>query len=154
MAKMTPKLPEELLKKLSRLGTKTDEICEHALKAGAEIAEDAVATNLSGVVGVGTKVKSRSTGELQAALGISPVLQGKDGNLNIKVGFDEPRSSQPSPKGKRSYNEVTNAMIANVLEYGKHGQPAKPFLAPAKRKSRKAVVEKMKDVLEKEMNGA
>ncbi len=45
----------------------------------------------------------------------------REGNHNIKVGFAEPRSGGGS-----------NAKLANILEYGKHGQPAKPFLKPAK----------------------
>ena len=52
---------------------------------------------------------------------------------------------------KRSYKERTNAMIANVLEYGKHGQPAKPFLKPAKSASKNACIEAMKAKLESEM---
>jgi hypothetical protein len=34
-------------------------------------------------------------------------------------------------------------MVASVLEYGKHGQPPKPFLKPAKTASRKACVDAM-----------
>jgi hypothetical protein len=42
-------------------------------------------------------------------------------------------------------------MIAGVLEYGKSGQPPKPFLKPAKSASRKACIETMKQKLEKEV---
>lgn len=141
MAKVTGKLPDELVAKLTRLGSKTDEVCEKALKAGAEIVERAVASNLSAVIGKDTKYDSRSTGELQKALGVSPVKLDDKGEYNIKIGFDEPRSDGGS-----------NAMIANVLEYGKHGQPPKPFLKPAKNKSAKAATAKMAEVLESEMN--
>ena len=34
-------------------------------------------------------------------------------------------------------------MVAGVLEYGKHGQPPKPFLKPAKTASKKACVDAM-----------
>ena len=100
--------------------------CEKALKAGAEIVEEAVASNLAAVIGSGTKYDSRSTGELQEALGVTPVKLNKNGEYNIKIGFDEPRSDGKS-----------NAMLANVIEFGKHGQPPKPFLKPAKNKSGK-----------------
>ncbi len=143
MATMKAKLPDELVAKLTRLGNKTDEVCEKALKAGAEIVEEAVASNLAAVIGSGTKYDSRSTGELQEALGVTPVKLNKNGEYNIKIGFDEPRSDGTS-----------NAMLANVIEFGKHGQPPKPFLKPAKNKSAKAATAKMAEVLESEMDKA
>lgn len=119
MAKCTVELPDEFLVKLSRLGKRSDEIAEKALQAGGEVMLDKVRENLASVVGQGEN--SRSTGELQASLGLTPVLVDRDGNSNIKVGFAEPRSDGDS-----------NAKIANILEYGRHGQPARPFLKPAK----------------------
>ena len=141
MAKMTAKMPDALIAKLTRLGNKTDEVCEKALKAGAEVAEKAVSSNLSAVIGKGTKQKSRSTGQLQKALGISPVKLNNKGELDIKVGFAEPRSDGES-----------NAKIANILEYGRPGQPPKPFLKPAKSKARRQIMAAMKETLESEMN--
>jgi HK97 gp10 family phage protein len=152
MATMKAKLPDELVAKLTRLGNKTDEVCEKALKAGAEIVERAVASNLSAVIGKDTKVASRGTGELKSSLGVTPVSLDDKGEYNIKIGFNEPRRVQTAAKGKRSYKVATNAMIANVLEYGKHGQPPKPFLKQAKNKSEKAATAKMAEVLESEMS--
>lgn len=151
LAKAEMKLPDEFLIKLSRLGDRADEICEKVLEAGAEVVEKNVRSNLRTVIGSGVKAPSRSTGELLSALGVSPVLQGKDGTLNIKIGFSEPRRVQTAAKGKRSYKESTNAMIANVLEYGRHGQPAKPFLKPAKTRSKKACLSAMEQAFEEEV---
>lgn len=137
MAKIDVKMPEEFLLKLSRLGNKTDEICEKALEAGGEVVLKKVKENLSSVIGSGTRYESRSTGELEQSLGLSPVKQDRDGNHNIKIGFSEPRSDGGS-----------NAKIANIIEYGKHGQPAKPFLKPAKSASRKACISAMQQTLE------
>jgi len=86
------------------------------------------------------KEESRSTGELVSALGVSSAKQDRDGNFNVKVGFSEPR-----PDGK------SNAMIAGVLEYGKSGQPPKPFLKPAKSASKNACINAMISALEKEV---
>lgn len=134
MAKCTCKLPDELLKKLSRLGSKMDDVSETVLETGGEIVLDKVRNNLQGVL------SGESTGELLGSLGLSKVLLGKDGNHNIKVGFEEPRSDGKS-----------NAMIANIIEYGKHGQPAKPFLKPAKSQSKKACIDAMTQKLEEEI---
>ena len=140
MAKATFKMPEDFLMKLSRLGEKTDEIIPHVLKAGGEVVEAKVKSNLQSIVGNGTKEDSRSTGELVSALGVSSARQDRDGNFNVKVGFSEPRGDSKS-----------NAMVAGVLEYGKHGQPPKPFLKPAKTASKKACVDAMIATFEKEV---
>jgi len=140
VAKATMKMPDDFLMKLSKLGDKTDEIISNVLEAGGEVVLDKVKTNLSGVIGSETKEKSRSTGELVSSLGLSPTKLDKNGNFNIKVGFNEPRN-----------DSYANAKIANILEYGKSGQPPKPFLKPAKSASRKACIETMKSELEKEI---
>ena len=151
MAKATYKLPEDFLLKVSKLADKTDEIVPRVLQAGGEVVEKKVRSNLQAVIGSGIKEESRSTGELVGALGVSPAMLDRDGNFNVKVGFDEPRRQQNAAVRKRSYKERTNAMIANVLEYGKHGQPAKPFLKPAKSTSKNACIDAMKAKLESEM---
>ena len=127
--------------KLSRLGEKTDKIIPRVLKAGGEVVEAKVKSNLQSVIGNGTKEDSRSTGELVSALGVSSARQDRDGNFNVKVGFSEPRRDNKS-----------NAMVAGVLEYGKHGQPPKPFLKPAKTASKKACVDAMIATFEEEVN--
>jgi hypothetical protein len=77
---------------------------------------------------------------LVSALGISPARVDNKGNHDVKIGFAEPRS-----------NGGSNARIANVIEYGKSGQPAKPFLAPAKSATRKQCTEAMIQQLESEL---
>ena len=133
------KLPEEFLTKLSRLGGDMDSVAKKVLEAGGEVVLDKVRGNLEAVIGSGTKYESRSTGELVQSLGLSPVKLNREGNHDIKIGFSEPRS-----------DGVSNAKIANILEYGKHGQPAKPFLKPAKTASKAACIRKMEEVLEEE----
>ena len=64
----------------------------------------------------------------------------KGGNHDIKVGFAEPRSDGGS-----------NAKLANIIEYGKHGQPAKPFLKPAKTASRQECIDAMTKALDEEV---
>jgi len=133
-------LPDDFLEKIAKLGDQTDSIVSRVLDAGGEVALDAVRANLRDSIGRG-KTQSRSTGELVAALGVSPSKIDRDGNANVKVGFNEPRSGGKS-----------NAMVANVLEYGKHGQPPRPFLKPAKAAVRARVIETMKKKLDEEIS--
>lgn len=142
MAKVDFKMPDDFLRKVSALGEKTDEIIPRVLEAGGEVALEKVRNNLREAVGRDTKYPSRSTGELEAALGLSPAKMDSNGNFNVKVGFSEPRLDGDS-----------NAKIASILEYGKHGQPPKPFLKPAKTQARKPGIEAMKEKLEEEIGG-
>ncbi|NLC92516.1 MAG: HK97 gp10 family phage protein [Treponema sp.] len=141
MAKAYMKLPDDFLEKLSRLGNRTDEICEKMLKAGGEVVLSKAKSNLSSVVGQGTKYKTRSTGELESAIGLSDVRLDKNGNYNIKIGFAESRKDGSS-----------NAKLANIIEYGKSGQVAKPFMKPAKNSSKAKCLEVMKATFDKEVD--
>ena len=138
-------------KKLAAFGSHTDEILEKAMSAGAEAALPIVRAELQGAIGGDTKEPSRSTGELVDSLGISPVMVDNKGVTNVKIGFSEPRRHQYAAKKKRSYYTVTNAMIANVLEYGKSGQPPRPWLKRAKTKATKVFRAKAQEIIDKEV---
>ena len=140
MAKADINFPDAFLEQLSRLGSQFDSVAESVLEAGGEVVLEKAQRNLAAVVGTGTKYDSRSTGELVDSLGLSPVKLNKSGNHDIKVGFSEPRSDGSS-----------NAKIANILEYGKHGQAPKPFMKPARISSKAECIQVMKDTLEAEV---
>ena len=128
--------------KVSKLADQTDVIIPKVLEAGGDVILEKVKSNLQSVVGKDTKYPSKSTGELVSSLGLTSAKQDRNGDYNVKVGFAEPRSDGGS-----------NAKIANIIEYGKHGQPAKPFLKPAKSASRKpcmgAMIAKLEEEIEK-----
>jgi len=140
VARVDFKLPEDFLKRLSRLGEKTDRIVPKVLAAGAEVVESKVRKNLHGVIGNQTKTESRSTGELLESLGTTPSRIDRDGNYNVKIGFSEPRIDGSS-----------NAKIANILEYGRSNQVSKPFLKPAKTSSRKECLNAMQEQFQREL---
>ena len=142
---------DDFSKKLAALGSHTDEILEKAMSAGAEAALPIVRAELQGAIGGDTKEPSRSTGELVDSLGISPVKVDNKGITNVKIGFSEPRRHQYAAKKKRSYYTVTNAMIANVLEYGKHGQSPRPWLKRAKMQATKVFRAKAQEIIDKEV---
>lgn len=140
MANIHIKLPDDLALMLSKLGEQTDEIVPKVLKAGGEVVLEKVRSNLAAVVGVGTKLPSRSTGTLQSALGLTNADCDNNGNWDIKVGFSDSR-----PDGE------SNAKIASILEYGKVGQPPKPFMTPAKSQTKNAALDAMKAAFEQEI---
>ena len=143
LAKVEFTMPEDFLDRLSRLEDRTDDIIPRVLEAGGEVVLRQVRQNLQAVVGKNTKVPSRSTGELVSALGVSPAKVDRNGNYNVKVGFSEPRRG-----GKAS-----NAMLGSILEHGKHGQPPKPFMKPARSTAKTATIDAMKKKFEDEVSG-
>ncbi len=136
MARVEFRMPADFLRKISTLGERTDEIIPRVLEAGGDVALNAVRGGLH------ASLSGKSSGELERALGLSPAKVDKNGNFNVKVGFDEPRRDGSS-----------NAMVANIIEYGKHGQPPRPFLKPAKSAARAPAIAAMKNKLEDELRG-
>ena len=139
MAKVTIKMPTEFMDQLAKAAEKSDTAIPKALKAGGKVVFEKMQTNLHAAIGRGTKYKSRSTGKLLAAMGVSPVKVNGEGNYDVKVGFAEGRG------------DANNAMLANLLEYGKHGQPPKPFLKRTKSSSQAQCIEAMQTVLKEEL---
>ena len=141
MAKAEISMPTDFLDRLSRLGERIDDVSEKVLIAGGKVIEEQVRDNLKGVIGHNTKYESQSTRQLLFSLGKTSVRVDDNGNSNIKIGFSEHRT-----------DGVSNAMLANVLEYGKHGQAAKPFLKPAVKSAKSACEEKMISTFESEVD--
>ena len=140
MAKAEMKMPEDFLLKISKLGSNFDSVADTVLQAGGEVVLKKVKSNHLIRYRQRDKVQIPHHGELEGALGLSPSKLNRDGNHDIKVGFAEPRSDGGS-----------NAKLANILEYGKHGQPAKPFLKPAKTASRQECIDAMTKALDEEV---
>jgi HK97 gp10 family phage protein len=140
VAKVKIEMPSGFMDQVAGMGNALDAAIPRALAAGGKVVLDKMRSNLRSAIGRSTKIKSRSTGKLAASLGVSPAKLDRDGNLDVKVGFSEGRG------------DVSNAMLANVLEYGKHGQPPKPFLKQTKASSRKPCIDEMQRVLKEELN--
>ena len=136
MARVQIRLPNDFIDALDSASSLIDNSAEQVLKAGANIVEPRMRSNLSAAIGSSTKQPSRSTGQLAKALGTAPVKVNSRGDYNVKVGFAENRDD-----GK------ANALIANVLEHGRSNQPARPFLAPTRSQTRRAAIDAMKQTL-------
>ena len=136
MARVQIKLPTDFIDALDSASSLIDNSAEQVLKAGANIVEPRMRSNLSAAIGSSTKQPSRSTGQLAKALGPAPVKVNSRGDYNVKVGFAENRDDGRA-----------NALIANVLEHGRSNQPARPVLAPTRAQTRRAAITAMKPTL-------
>ena len=140
MGRFSFEMPSGFMDQIAGMGNVLDEAIPKALAAGGKVVMEKMKSNLQAAIGRGTKTKSRSTGKLAASLGVSPSKLDRDGNLDVKVGFSEGRG------------DTNNAMLANILEYGKHGQPPKPFLKQTKSSSRKPCIEAMQTAIKEELD--
>ena len=136
MARVQIKLPNDFIDALDSASNIIDNSAEQVLKAGANIVEPRMRSNLSAAIGSSTKQPTRSTGQLAKALGTAPVKVNSRGDYNVKVGFAENRDDGRA-----------NALIANVLEHGRSNQPARPFLAPTRSQTKRAAITAMKQTL-------
>ncbi len=127
---------DEFALKLSRLDQETDEIAKKAIKAGSNIAADAVRSNLEGVL------SGKSTGDLEDSFGITPVDRDNKGDWNARIGF-------------HGYDRkgVANQLKARVLNSGSKllGRKGKPFFRLAIKNTEKRVKEEMGRVVDLEI---
>jgi hypothetical protein len=152
MATVTIKLPDEFMNQLSEFDSRLEDVFTKSLEDGAEIAEKQARVNLK------NSLSGKSSGQLLGALGTSPVKPSSLGGFDIRVGFAEPRKkksgattySKKLKSGKASNYEYTNEMVANILEYGKKGQAAKPFMKPAEDATKSKVKAKMEETFKAE----
>ena len=72
MAKAEMKMPEDFLLKISKLGSNFDSVADTILQAGGEVVLKKVKSNLSSVIGRGTKFKSRTTSNWKVRLAFLP----------------------------------------------------------------------------------
>lgn len=121
------------MEQLQRLEQNSEEILKRAVYDGAAIVADEVRQRLHAVL------SPDATGQLESSLGISKI-QNDRGYVNARIGFDGYDS-----KG------VPNQLKANVLESGSTRQPKRPFMRPAVNAARRPAEEKMKQVVEQEI---
>ena len=157
MAKMKVQLPDELQHRFETAMSEMDDIAEKALKTGAKVLIKPMDSRLRSALSTPRKYEKRQTGELLRALGTSPMKIKDDGAYDVRDGFAEPRTKQPTRRIGRNkkgggYYVATNAMVANILQYGhkgtKGGQAPAPWLQPALRDGKKDAEEAIRKTVE------
>ena len=151
MAKMTINTPKTLAMQLDQLSNQIPDIAEKALHAGASVLADAIRQNLNalpedrfrklsdGESFVG--VPERQKRDLQESLGITPVKVDRHGYYNIKIGFDG-YGSYPTQKYSKG---LPNQLLARSIESGSSVRQKTPFVGPAVKSAKKAVLQAMQE---------
>lgn len=159
MASFTFKGLEEYELKLAKLERSTEKIIGKAVYAGAGVVADAVRKNIISLpivppknsFGTATAPISGVTAAQKTGLvdgfGISR-MQLDNGYYHVKLGFD----GYNRTKTKKYPSGQPNILIARSVENGTSFRSKHPFVSPAVRNSRKAAEQKMKEVLDEEIN--
>ncbi len=155
MAKMTVKGLDEVVDKLSMLGSKSDQVVKRALYEGAGVVADAVKESIKTIPiseawGTQESPKRGPTADewlgLREGLGISPMITA-NGRTDVSVGFDGycGASTKKYPKGKPV------AMIARSVERGTSFMYSTKFIKPAARAAKSKAIAKMQQTAAEEI---
>lgn len=146
---------DEYMLKITKLGTRTEEICGKAIYHGAEIIADAVKENIRdlpvdesyGTHGNKTHgLKQIQKTGLEKSFGITKLRNDAD-YYNVKLGFDgyNGLTTKGHPHGQ------PNQMIARAIESGTSFSDKIPFVRPAVTWGKPFAEKRMAKVLDEEI---
>lgn len=138
MAEFSFSIPQEITQQLSKHLSKIDDVAPKMLEEAAPLVVSALQS----------KVHKR-TGKLSNGIKAKKAKKSKNGAWIIPIVF----SGKENRKKKDGTSiEVPNVVKAMVEEFGSSKQPAKPFIRPAVAESEDKVLEKMREVYNREMS--
>ena len=144
---------------LAKLGLNTEKIIGKAVYAGAGVIADAVRQSVNSLPIVSSKesfgtpskpisgVTTSQKKGLLDGLGISK-MRTENGYYHVKVGFN----GYNRTKTKKYPSGQPNILIARSVENGTSFRVKQPFVSPAVRRAKKTAEQKMKEVLDEEIN--
>jgi HK97 gp10 family phage protein len=157
MAKMTVNAGEDLINKLAKLSKDSDIIAKKVVRAGANPLADEIRKNIQSLpveemrtLQDGEKFDVITSGgkkDLLDGLGVTPPGMDKNGNTNVKVGF-EGYGSYPT---KKYHKGIPNALLARSIESGSSVRQKKPFIRPAINKTKEKCKEEMSKKFDEEV---
>lgn len=147
MARMEIDFPEDLFGGL--LNQNTEELCREMVDAAVPIMEESLKKEVQSVIGHG------GDSELVKSIKGSKAKVSKN---NAVISFVGPKGNSRhhyfgGAKKDRKY-KVSNALKAIWLNYGRRGQPARPFINRATMNAEKKVLAKMQEVYDRRTGGA
>lgn len=132
---------DDFMIRLERAATDFPSVAEKVIRAGAAVLAPVMRRRLSGIL------SASATGQLVAALGITPVKQDRNADYNAHIGFD---GYQQPGYGKFPIG-VPFALIARSFESGAGDwRPKTPFARPAIAEAREAMSAAMTAAAEEE----
>lgn len=131
MAKLSVNGLGSLMLSLEQVAAIPDDVVRDMLDAEAQVVEEAQ-------VSTGMQMGVYRTGETLRSIRRGKLKKDRDGIRTVSITF-----SGTNDKGER------NAAVAFINEYGKRGQPARPFIATANAAAADSAVEEAEKVYNK-----
>lgn len=145
MANLEVNFPEDFMKEV--LQADTGELCREMVDAASPIMVESMKKEMAAVV------SHDGESEMVNSVKTSKATTTKNGAY---ISFTGPTGNSKKTyygkKRKRKY-PVSNALKAIWLNYGRKGQPARPFLTKATNNAEAAVIAKMQEVYNRRMGG-
>ena len=151
MARMTVKVGDDYLMRLSALSEVSSEIAGKAVYAAAGIVADQIRKNLKANLddpasaakkggAIFKKSGQKNTGDLLRSLGIAPISVDRNGAIGTKIGFD-------------GYDRrgIPNQLKARVMESGSSTIEKRPFVRPAVKLTKAAAEAAIERVIDEEI---
>ena len=146
MAQMEIDFPEDMLNGL--LDVDAEDLCKQMIDSAAPIMEESMKKEMRSVI------QHSGDSELVDSVKTSKAKKAKNGAI---IAFTGPKGNSKNyyyRNGKKDRRiQVSNVLKAIWLNYGRVGQPARPFLTKAVNNAHQKVMEKMQQPYDQLMGG-
>ena len=146
MAQMEIDFPEDMLNGL--LDVDAEDLCKQMIDSAAPIMEESMKKEMRSVI------QHSGDSELVDSVKTSKAKKAKNGAI---IAFSGPKGNSKNyyyRNGKKDRRiQVSNVLKAIWLNYGRVGQPARPFLTKAVNNAHQKVMEKMQQTYDQLMGG-
>ena len=146
MAQMEIDFPEDMLNGL--LDVDAEDLCKQMIDSAAPIMEESMKKEMRSVI------QHSGDSELVDSVKTSKAKKAKNGAI---IAFTGPKGNSKNyyyRNGKKDRRiQVSNVLKAIWLNYGRVGQPARPFLTKAVNNGHQNVMEKMQQTYDQLMGG-
>ena len=146
MAQMEIDVPEDMLNGL--LDVDAEDLCKQMIDSAAPIMEESMKKEMRSVI------QHSGDSELVDSVKTSKAKKAKNGAI---IAFTGPKGNSKNyyyRNGKKDRRiQVSNVLKAIWLNYGRVGQPARPFLTKAVNNAHQKVMEKMQQTYDQLMGG-
>ena len=146
MAQMEIDFPEDMLNGL--LDVDAEDLCKQMIDSAAPIMEESMKKEMRSVI------QHSGDSELVDSVKTSKAKRAKNGAI---IAFTGPKGNSKNyyyRNGKKDRRiQVSNVLKAIWLNYGRVGQPARPFLTKAVNNAHQKVMEKMQQTYDQLMGG-
>ena len=146
MAQMEIDFPEDMLNGL--LDVEAVDLCKQMIDSAAPIMEESMKKEMRSVI------QHSGDSELVDSVKTSKAKKAKNGAI---IAFTGPKGNSKNyyyRNGKKDRRiQVSNVLKAIWLNYGRVGQPARPFLTKAVNNAHQKVMEKMQQTYDQLMGG-